>query len=114
MWDADWFGQTNPQTTDNQGRYGWDVPEGWWKVAFTKDGYLPATSRVLRVLPPHLDVDVSMVKEGFPHVTGSALRDGRVEVTFDRLVRSATAERSLTVVDAPGAEVPGAGRRWAE
>lgn len=110
VWDAEWFGQTNPQTTDDQGRYGWDVPEGWWKVAFTKDGYLPATSRVLRVLPPHLDVDVSMVKEGFPHVTGSVLRDGRVEVTFDRLVRGATAERSLTVVDTGGAEVPGS---WA-
>ncbi|MET0525157.1 MAG: fibronectin type III domain-containing protein [Nocardioides sp.] len=110
VWDAGWFGQTNPQTTDDAGRYGWDVPEGWWKVAFTKDGYQPASSRVLRVLPPHLDVDVSMVKEGFPHVTGSVLRDGRVEVTFDRLVRGATADRSLTVVDAGGAEVPGS---WA-
>ncbi|WP_243058968.1 carboxypeptidase regulatory-like domain-containing protein [Nocardioides sp. SR21] len=106
-WDAEWFGQTNPQTTDDDGRYGWDVPEGWWKVAFTKDGYRPAYSRVLRVLPPHLDVDVSMVKDGLPHVTGSVLRDGRVEVSFDRLVRSATADRSLTVVDADGAEVPG-------
>lgn len=106
-WDAEWFGQTNPQTTDNDGRYGWDVPEGWWKVAYTKDGYLPASSRVLRVLPPHLDVDVSMVKEGFPHVTGSVVRDGRLEVTFDRLVRTATAQRSLTVVDAAGTEVAG-------
>lgn len=107
-WDAEWFGQTNPQTTDDDGRYGWDVPEGWWKVQFTKGGYRPASSRVLRVLPPHLDVDVSMVKEGFPHVTGSVVRDGRVEVTFDRLVRSATAGRSLTVLDPEGAEVPGA------
>lgn len=107
-WDAEWFGQINPQTTDDAGRYGWDVPEGWWKVAYTKPGYRPTTSRVLRVLPPHLDVDVSMEKEGFPHVTGSAWRSGGVDVTFDRLVRSATAERSLTVVDAGGAEVPGA------
>ncbi|HYF73282.1 MAG TPA: fibronectin type III domain-containing protein, partial [Nocardioides sp.] len=43
----------------------------------------------------------------FPHVTGSVLREGRVEVTFDRLVRTATAKRSLSVVDAGGAEVPG-------
>lgn len=107
VWDAEWFGQINPQTTDNNGRYGWDVPEGWWKVVYTKDGYQPASSRVLRVLPPHLDVDVSMVKEGFPHVTGAVVRDGRLEVTFDRLVRSSTAQRSLTVVDAEGADVPG-------
>ena len=81
VWDAEWFGQINPQTTDNDGRYGWDVPEGWWKVAYTKDGYRPASQRVLHVLPPHLDVDVSMVKEGFPHVDRSRRADGRIEVT---------------------------------
>lgn len=107
VWDAAWFGQTNPQTTDDQGRYGWDVPEGWWKVAWTKDGYAPAYSRVLRVLPPHLDVDVSMVKDGFPHVTASAFRGGGIDLTFDRLVRSDSATRGLTVVDPAGAEVPG-------
>lgn len=106
-WDAEWFGQENPQTTDDAGRYGWDVPEGWWKVAYTKDGYRPTYSRVLRVLPPHLDVDVSMVKDGFPHVTASAVRDGGVDVTFDRLVRSGTTDRGLTVVDPAGDEVPG-------
>lgn len=107
VWDAAWFGQVNPQTTDTAGRYGWDVPEGWWKVAFTRDGYQPAYSRALRVLPPHLDVDVSMVKDGFPHVTASAVRDGGIDVTFDRLVRSGTTDRGLAVVDSGGAAVPG-------
>lgn len=107
VWDAEWYGQENPQTTDDEGRYGWDVPEGWWKVAYTKDGYRPASSRVLRVLPPHLDVDVSMTKVGFPHVTEAAAEEGGVEITFDRLVRSDSATSELTVVDADGAAVPG-------
>lgn len=105
-WDAEWFGQINPQTTDLEGRYGWDVPEGWWKVAYTKAGYLPAYSRVLRVLPPHLDVDVSLVKEGFPHVTGAVLRGGAVDVDFDRMVRSSSLA-AVQVVNESGATVPG-------
>ena len=31
-WDAGWFGQSNPLTTDAEGKYAWDVPEGNWKV----------------------------------------------------------------------------------
>src|SRR5690606_603605 len=38
-WAADWFLQANPVLTDPNGHYGWDVPEGWWRVRFEKAGY---------------------------------------------------------------------------
>jgi hypothetical protein len=109
VWNAEDYGQVNPQTTDDRGRYGWDVPEGWWRVQFEKDGYRTAYSKVVQVLPPHLDLDVSMVRDGFPHVTSGALDDGRVKVTFDRLVRSLSTEQegALQVVDGTGTTVDG-------
>lgn len=65
-WDAAAFGQTNPQTTDAEGAYGWDVPKGWWKVRFDKDGYRTTYSEALQVLPEHTDVNVAMVRTGSP------------------------------------------------
>ena len=38
--DAAAIGQTNPQVTDSQGRYGWYVPEGKYRVLAFKEGYL--------------------------------------------------------------------------
>lgn len=61
-YDASVYGDENPLITDAEGRYGWDVPEGWWKVVYTKNGYLPAESKALKVLPPHTDVDVNLFK----------------------------------------------------
>ncbi|MXG90375.1 carboxypeptidase regulatory-like domain-containing protein [Nocardioides flavescens] len=109
-WDAEWYGQTNPQQTGTDGRYGWDVPEGWWKVRWTKSGYRPEESRVLRVLPPHFDVDVSMTKEGLPTVTSARVAEkGVVDLGFDRLVRTASTRGDgvLSVVDADGRLVTG-------
>lgn len=61
VWDAAWYGQINPQLTDRSGAYAWDVPEGKWKVVFSKDGFNMAESEELTVLPPHFNVDVAMV-----------------------------------------------------
>jgi hypothetical protein len=49
------------QITNSLGQYGWDVPEGKWKVIFTKDGYFLGESAELEVPPAHLDVNVGMV-----------------------------------------------------
>lgn len=38
--DAAAIGQTNPQVTDSEGRYGWYVPEGKYRVLAFKEGYL--------------------------------------------------------------------------
>ena len=39
IWDASEYSQSNPTRTDIEGAYGWEVPEGWWRVKYEKDGY---------------------------------------------------------------------------
>jgi hypothetical protein len=71
QWDAEWYGQLNPQVTGRDGKYAWDVPEGKWKVVFSKDGFVTAESDELTVLPPHTDVNIGMT---------SLLPPGKMEV----------------------------------
>ena len=37
--DAENYGQVNPQVTDKDGRYGWMVPEGEYRILAIKEGY---------------------------------------------------------------------------
>lgn len=90
--DMDPYGQTNPLITDEDGRYAWDVPEGCWKVQFTKDGYQTAYSAALKVLPPHLDVNIALVAFGSPEVESTTYADGSVDVTFSRPMELSSAE----------------------
>ncbi|NAS25298.1 hypothetical protein GT755_26895 [Herbidospora sp. NEAU-GS84] len=90
-WDAAVYGDLNPQVTDAEGRYGWDVPEGWWKVVYTKDGYLPAESKVLKVLPPHTDVDVNLFRAEPAEVATIEADDEGLTVTMSQPTRVAQA-----------------------
>lgn len=38
-WNAELYGQINPQTTDAEGNYGWMVPAGTYRVKATLNGY---------------------------------------------------------------------------
>ncbi|TDA68935.1 MAG: DUF11 domain-containing protein [Clostridia bacterium] len=60
-WDAARFGQINPQLTDEQGRYGWDVPAGTYRVIFSKDGYETYTSGEVVVPPPETELNIGLV-----------------------------------------------------
>lgn len=112
VWEADWFGQSNPQTTDALGRYGWDVPEGWWQVQYAKEGYAPASSDVLRVLPPHFDVNVGLVSLAAPEVAEVSALGGAhtaVTVTFDRYMRmSVRDEERIRLLDDGGEPIAAA------
>lgn len=54
----------NPQLTDDQGHYGWDVALGCWFVVVNAPGYLQKVSPVVGVPPEVTDLDVYLVKEG--------------------------------------------------
>jgi chitodextrinase len=90
-WDATWFEQDNPVLTDREGRYGWDVPEGEWKVYFEKEGYLPAESWEMTVPPPHTDVNIAMVTTEAPEVS-SVTADAAlgVDIVFSKYMRTST------------------------
>lgn len=60
LWNASEYSQLNPLTTDADGNYAWDVPEGWWRVCYEKNGYETAWSGWLAVPPPQTEVNIGM------------------------------------------------------
>jgi len=112
-WDAEKYGQVNPQTTDSEGKYGWVVPAGTWRVVFTKPGYANYTSENVVVPPPKTDLNIGMVnlsaavKEATPTGTGVAVNTP-VTVTFTKPMESASINAdSFIVKDAGGNLVNG-------
>ncbi|MGD7053925.1 leucine-rich repeat domain-containing protein [Sutcliffiella horikoshii] len=94
-WNAAFFGgQVNPQITDKDGRYGWDVPEGFWKVVWTKEGYHTYESRMVEVPPAETELNVPMVRNYDPVLetitptdsTQDVALDSSITVEFDRLM----------------------------
>jgi Tol biopolymer transport system component/putative cell wall-binding protein len=107
-WDAEWFGQTNPLVTGPDGRYAWDVPDGWWHTRADLDGYVSVTSEVLRVLPEHFDVHLGLVSLADPDVEAVAAwaDDDAVTVRFDHWMRVTHVADAISV-HAGGVEVSG-------
>lgn len=89
-WNAEDFGQRNPQMTDGEGRYNWDVPEGLWQVKIEKDGYETATSDWLPVPPPQLDVNIGIRQLAQPTVKKAIAYEDGVELEFSKYMRPGT------------------------
>ena len=66
-WNAAEYSQANPLRTDIDGKYAWDVPEGWWRVKYEKDGYETVWSNWMPVPPPQTDVNICMTKLNDPN-----------------------------------------------
>ena len=61
LWDASEYSQMNPLSTDEEGCYAWDVPEGWWRVKFEMPGYETAWSQWMSVPPIQTEVNVGLM-----------------------------------------------------
>ncbi|WP_217596362.1 S-layer homology domain-containing protein [Cohnella sp. GbtcB17] len=109
VWDSEWYGQENPQSTDREGRYGWDVPEGKWKVRYEKDGYETAYSDALDVPPPQLEVNVPIVSYAAPEVESVRPVPGGAGVTvyFTKPVNVESLEDAFALRDGTAADVTG-------
>ena len=65
-WDANNYAQNNPQTTDNEGRYGWFVPNGKYRVLVSAEGYsdyrtdTDSLYGVIVIPPPRDDVNIGL------------------------------------------------------
>ena len=87
LWNADEWDQINPITTDSEGRYAWDVPEGWWRVSYEKNGYETAWSDWMQVPPPQTDVNIGLVSNGMQTTVMKGDVNSDDEVTaLDRLL----------------------------
>lgn len=64
LWNAFEFLQTNPQASDEEGRYGWDVPEGDYQVRASKQCYTNVDSEVMHIPPERKDVNLGMTPVG--------------------------------------------------
>ncbi|WP_309122563.1 carboxypeptidase regulatory-like domain-containing protein [Paenibacillus sp.] len=108
LWNASDFGQINPQTTDPNGKYGWDVPPGKWQVVYEKDGYEETRSEELIVLPPHFDVNIPLVSYAPARVEAAYETLGapgvRIDFTKYLDLGTVTAEQFQVVSAADGGE----------
>ena len=84
VWDGEWWGETNPQLTDDVGYYAWDVPIGFWQVKYEHPDYVTAYSDVLEVLPPHFDVNIGLVSRHAPEVADLSAHTDGVRLAFSQ------------------------------
>ena len=100
-WDSEAHGEgPNPNISGADGKYGWDVLIGKWKVVFEKDGYYTVESIELDVPPAHLDVNMSMVSTSpamLKEVKVGAM-GAYIDFTFDRPVLVDDVKRLVSVM----------------
>ena len=86
VWDAEEWDQTNPILTDAEGKYAWDVPEGWWRVKYEKAGYETVWSEWMTVPPEQTDVNIGMTATGAavfePALVSSTADGATVSLTY--------------------------------
>ena len=107
LWNAADYDQENPQTTNHNGWYAWDVPQGLWQVRLTKKGYTDAQSEWLPVLPVQVGVDLNMTSKNPAAILTADYYGGKAVVRFDRHVMTETVTtESLYLTDASGTMIP--------
>ena len=88
LWNAEEYGQQNPQLTDAAGIYMWNVPQGLWQVRFQKAGYQTSQTDWLPVPPPQLEIAVPMIATEAPAVADAAAYTDGVSIRFTQFMRS--------------------------
>ena len=67
--DAEEWDEINPDISDIDGKYGWDVPEGNWQVLFMgNDEYQTAYTKTMVVPPVHDEVNIGLISKIPPQV----------------------------------------------
>ena len=114
-WNAEEYGQINPQTTDASGMFQWFVPEGEWQVRVTApDGYSDNTSAShpaanlddgstegwLPVMPVQLGINIPLVRNEAPAVENVVIYETHAEITFSLYMDIATlTNKTVTLSD---------------
>ena len=83
-WDAAEYQQENPLSTDENGKYAWDVPEGMWQVKFEKEGYETTYSEWLPVPPPQTEVNVEMISTEEAKVEKVIFTNNTAHIVFSK------------------------------
>ena len=97
FWNAEEFGEINPQITDETGLYAWDVPRGNWKVVFEKEGYETTETDWLPVPPPQLEVNIPMSQAVAPYVESAMGVESGITLVFSKYMKPNTLTKSKHV-----------------
>ena len=103
LWDAAPYGQANPLLTDEDGKYAWDVPEGYWQVKFEKEGYETAYSDWLPVPPEQTDINIGMISSDAPAIEYLNVYSEFADVCFSQYMNPETI-RNIKIKDNDGKE----------
>ena len=104
LWNAEDYGQENPLTTNNEGRYSWIVPEGMWQVKYELDGYDTVYSDWLDVPPPQTDVNIGMFSYATPKIEYAELYENTLKLNFTKYMKPETVE-NIKISDNDGSDV---------
>lgn len=108
QWNAEDYGQINPQITDESGLYAWDVPQGMWKVVFNKENYETAQTEWLPVPPPQLEVNIPMSQAVAPSVESARGTESGITLNFSKYMKPGSLTKNGRVsVTSNGQEVKG-------
>ncbi len=103
-WDASEYSQINPLTTNEDGEFAWDVPEGYWQVVITKDGYETAYSEWMEVPPERTGVVIPLVSTAAPEVESIFADTDAAVIVFSQYMDPDTVS-GMKLTSADGREV---------
>lgn len=113
-WDAEKYGQVNPQITDEEGKYGWMVPAGEYRVKVQMNGYkdyvTTSDTSIAPIIipPPRTDVNIGLEKIVKFEVSKISAAKDEIKVTLTKVVNGSTINsNNVKLFDASGSEIEG-------
>ena len=94
LWDALEYEQENPMSSNVDGKYAWDVPEGWWRVKAEKEGYETVWSEWMTVPPVQTEVDLGMRPENMPIIP---VKEITLDITEVAINKGETVKLTVTI-----------------
>lgn len=82
--EAEDYNEVNPQYSDAEGKYGWNVPTGRWKVKFSKEGYEDYWTDWMDVPPEYTDVNINLKSLSAPTAEYIHVYSDCVQIIFSQ------------------------------
>lgn len=105
--DAEDYNEINPQYTNSNGEYGWDVPCGRWKVKFSKEGYEDYETDWMEVPPEYTDVNINLKNLAAPIVETVNVYSDCVQLIFSQYMDVGSVTSDVVTVQMGGREIDG-------
>lgn len=105
--EAEDYNEINPQYTDSQGEYGWDVPDGRWRILFSREGYEDYWTDWMEVPPEYTDVNVNLKNLASPAAETIHVYSDCVQIIFSQYMDIDSVTAGAVTVRMNGAGVSG-------